>query len=526
MTAYAAFIVCEYGLWIAMLVYAYAEGGAGTAGVVAVAQLVPSVIVALLVAPLAERTSPVSVLRGGFAVVGVAAAATAALLLTGSAPLLVYLGAMATSGSMSTIRPAQSALIPALATEVEELMATNVLIGWVENLGILVAGLAAGLALTLGGPGHAYAGAAVLLAAAFLLVAPLRAIALGRREAPAEADAASGSELGQLWRDKPARLLVSLLGAEFVVIGALDLLFVVMAVDVLDAGEEWAGYLNTAYGVGALVLGALAALLVGRRLGPVIVATALVLGAAMAVTAVVDLVAVVVLLSVVGGMKALFDVGVRVLLQRSVPPHRIARIFGFAEGMSMFGLGVGSIIVPVLVSLGGPELAVYGAAALLPVVVLLRIGVLFRIDEHARVPVVEISLLRQIPIFHVLPGETLEGLAQQLERVAFEPGEVLVRQGDVGDFYYAIAQGDVDVLQDGAHIRTLSRADGLGEIALLRDDRRTATARAATPVTAFRLDRDAFLGAVTGHHPTLESAHAVVREHEVRDASRDQPPSS
>ena len=525
MAAYAAFIVVEYVLWITMLVYAYSEGGPTTAGVVAVAQLVPSVIVALLVAPLAERSSAYTVLRAGFAVEAVAAAVTATLLLTGADPLLVYAGAVVTCSAMTTTRPAQSALIPALSTEVEELMATNVLIGWVDNLGILVAGLATGIVLSLGGPGHAYAGAALLMAAAFLVVTPLRSLDV-RRHATLPEDAAAGSELSQLLKDKPARLLVSLLGAAFVVIGALDLLFVVMAVDVLEVGEHWAGYLNTAYGVGALVLGGLAALLVGRRLGPIILGTALVLGLAMASTAVVELVAVMLLLSVVGGMKALFDVSVRVLLQRSVPPHRIARIFGFAEGLSMAGLGVGSIIVPVLVSIGGPELAVYGAAALLPALVLLQARVLFRIDEHARVPVVEISLLRQIPIFHVLPGETLEGLAHQLERVSFEPGEVLMQQGDVGDFYYAIAQGEVDVLQDGRHIRTLSRADGLGEIALLRSDRRTATARASGPVTAFRLDRDAFLAAVTSHQSTLETAHAVVREHEVRDAGREQPPPS
>jgi MFS family permease len=319
-------------------------------------------------------------------------------------------------------------------------------------------------------------------------------------------------------------LLVGLLGVEFVVIGALDLLFVVMAVDVLDAGEEWAGYLNTAFGVGALVLGALAALLVGRRIGPVIVGTALVLGLAVAATAVAGLAVVVVLLAVAGGMKSLFDVGVRVLLQRSVPPHRTAGIFGAAEGLSMLGLGVGSILVPLLVSWGGPELAVYGTAALLPLAVVLQVAVLLRIDEKARVPVVELALLGQVPIFGVLPGDTLEGLALQLERVAFEPGQDLVRQGDTGDSYFVIAQGEVEVLQDDVPIRRLGRADGLGEIALLRTDRRTATARATTPVTAFKLARDPFLSAVTSHHPTLDAVHAAVRAHEDRDAGRDPNP--
>ena len=165
-------------------------------------------------------------------------------------------------------------------------------------------------------------------------------------------------------------MLVCLIGAEFLVIGALDLLFVVMAVDVLDAGAAWAGYLNTAYGAGALVFGALAALLIGRRLGPVVLATAVVLGLALAASTISGLAVVMVLLAVVGGTRALLDVSVRVLLQRTVPPHRLAGVFGVAEGLLMIGLAAGSLLVPFLMSLGGATLALLGTAAILPALVL------------------------------------------------------------------------------------------------------------------------------------------------------------
>ena len=58
--AYTAFAVCEFATWIAMLVYAYEQGGPTTAAVVAVAQLLPAAGVALLVGPLADRRSPPS----------------------------------------------------------------------------------------------------------------------------------------------------------------------------------------------------------------------------------------------------------------------------------------------------------------------------------------------------------------------------------------------------------------------------------------------------------------------------------
>jgi hypothetical protein len=518
-TAYAAFTVCEFGLWIAMMVYSYDQGGATTAGLVAVVQLVPAAGVALLVAPLAERTSPATVLTGGYVLLGLAAAGTAALLLSGADPLAVYAGAASASGAMATTRPSQSALLPGLASHAAQLTACNVAIGWVENLGVLVSGVAVGVALTFGSVGHAYAGAAALMVVALVLVLPLRSLPVTRRARPASpppaADAVAASTRG------PARLLLGLLALEHLVVGALDLLFVVMAVDVLAAGEAWAGYLNTAYGAGAVLLGMLGALLVGRRLGPVVAGSAAVLGLALAATSVVGLAAVAVLLAVVGGARTLFDMSVRVLLQRSVPPERLVRLFGVSEGLNMLSLGTGALVVPLLVWAGGPTLALIGTAALLPLVALARLALLLRIDQQARLPVVEISLLQQIPLFRALPSTTIEALAQALEQVDLPAGTVIMAEGDVGDSYVAVAEGSVEIRQHDKVIATLGRGEGLGEIALLRSTPRTATAVATSRVTAFRLDRDSFLHAVLGHAPTHESADAVVRAHTDRDAARE-----
>ncbi len=527
MVAYAGFIISEFGLWMAMLVYAYEQGGAATAGLVGAAQQLPSAVVALSVAALVERSSPVVVLLGGYAVHALGAGATAVLILTDSSSWFVYLGAIVTQMAMSTTRPSQSALIPAITTEAEQLLATNVALGWVYNLGLLLSGIGVGVALEFGNPGHAYAGAALLAGGALLLQSPLRRLKLGARVVEGEgAGGESVADLVRVWRDRPTRLLVGLLGAEHLVVGALHLLFVVMAVDVLRAGEEWAGYLNTSYGAGSLVLAAVAGVLVGKRLGPVIALTAFVLGAALSAAVLPNLPTVVVVIAIVGGCRALFDIAVRVLLQRAVPPDRIAAAFGAAEGLSMLGLAVGSLLVPVLEVAGGPPTAIIGTAVVLPLLVLAAFRLLLRIDEHARVPVVEISLLRQISLFRVLPGEGIEALAHSLERVTFAQGDALMREGEPGDHYYAIAEGSVEVTQHDRFIRTLGRADGLGEIALLRSVPRTATAVASSPVTAYRLDRESFLTAVTGHSPTLESAHRVVHEHEERDARRDTAPPS
>jgi len=71
--------------------------------------------------------------------------------------------------------------------------------------------------------------------------------------------------------------MLALLTAEAVVVGALDLLFVILAINVLGRPQAWAGYLNLAYGVGAVLAATVSAMLVGRRLGGPILGAALVL---------------------------------------------------------------------------------------------------------------------------------------------------------------------------------------------------------------------------------------------------------
>ncbi len=56
--AYTLFVVTEYAVWIAMLVYAYQQGGATAAGLIVVAQTVPPSLLAPFIATIADRRSP------------------------------------------------------------------------------------------------------------------------------------------------------------------------------------------------------------------------------------------------------------------------------------------------------------------------------------------------------------------------------------------------------------------------------------------------------------------------------------
>jgi MFS family permease len=304
--------------------------------------------------------------------------------------------------------------------------------------------------------------------------------------------------------------MLALLTAEAVVVGALDLLFVILAISVLHRSQAWAGYLNSAYGVGAVLAAGVSATLVGRRLGLPILAAALLLSGGLAVLAFgLGLAATVALLIVVGASRALLDVAARTLMQRSVPTQLLGRIFGLLEGLTMAGLAAGALLVPGLVHLGGSRLALLGVAAVLPLAAAAGGRALFGLDSGTPVPVVQIALLRSLPLFAELPAPALEGLAGALTPVSVPAGTALIRQGDPGDAYYAIAAGELDASQDGHFLRQCGRGEGVGEIALLRSIPRTATVVAHTDATVYKLDREPFLTAVLGHAPTQRQAGLI-----------------
>jgi hypothetical protein len=512
LAAYLLFILTEYAVWIAMLVFAYNRGGTAVAGLVAVAQLAPAAVVAPVAASLSDRRSPVVMLAGGYLAQVAGMAGTAAAIGAG-APLAAYAAAVFASTAVTATRPAQSALIPSLAATPDQLTAANVVAGWLEAAGAAAAGLLVGVLISLAGVGSVFAVCAGLGLVAALLVAGLRAQPLA---AEADADASTANTGGVAEglrlavRQPRLRLMLALLTADAVVVGALDLLVVILALTVLGRPPSWAGYLEFAFGAGAVLAATVSAVLVGRRLGGPILAAALGFSGALAVVAFgPGLAGTVILLAVAGAGHCLLTVATRTLLQRSVPPRLIGRIFGVLEGFTMAGLAVGALLVPALAHLGGSRLAVLGVAAVLPLAAVAGGRAVFRLDAGTAVPVVEIALLRSLPLFAELPAPAIEGLAAALRPVRLEAGAVLIRQGDPGDAYFAIAAGELDAEQDGHFLGRYGRGDGVGEIALLRAVPRTATVTAHTAATVYQLDRDLFLTAVLGHAPTRRQAEGI-----------------
>lgn len=186
-------------------------------------------------------------------------------------------------------------------------------VSWVEAAGIAAAGSLTGVLIWSGGVAGVFGVCAALAVLAAALVFRLRVPALAGppQDGPAVA-AGLGASVRLAARQPRLRLVLALLTAEAVVVGALDLLFVILAVTVLGRPQAWAGYLNSAYGVGAVLAAGVGVLLVGRRLGGPILGAALLLAGALAVLAAgLDPAGTVLLLMVAGTSRALLDVAAR-----------------------------------------------------------------------------------------------------------------------------------------------------------------------------------------------------------------------
>ena len=512
--AFFGFNAAEWGTWIAILVFAYQVGGAAAAGSIGVVQLIPAAIFAPFASLLGDRYRRERVLLAGYLVQALAMGVTAVALFAGAPLFGIYALAALTATSITLTRPAQGSLLPSLARTPEELTAANVAAGWIESLSMFGGSALAGVLLAVSDPGVVFAAMSGTLLCSAFLAARVRARSV--EQVRTHAELPRENLLGgfrALVRERRPRLVVSLMGAQFVVEGARDVLLVVLAFRMLDIGSAGVGFLNAAFGVGTIVGAPLTTLLVARRrLTPPLAGGAAAWGAALvAIGLFPGRILAPVFVGVAGAGRPLIDVAGRTLLQRVVPDRVLSRVFGVLEGLYMAGVAVGLAVAPLLFAVLGERATFIVAGAFLPVVFLLARRRLAEIDSSVAVPEARLALLRTLPIFAPLPAPAMERVASRLVPTAAAAGTEIVRQGDPGDRFYIIEDGEVTVSKDGRTVASLGRGDFFGEIALLREIPRTATVTARTNTLLYALERDDFLEAVTGHPQSTDAADAVTR---------------
>jgi Major Facilitator Superfamily/Cyclic nucleotide-binding domain len=515
--AYGVYAFGEWATWIAMLVYAFDRGGATASGIVALVQLLPSAVLGPLLSGLAERWPRERVLLTALAAqAGLMAIAALALYADASVPVVYFLAAAMTL-FMTIGKPAHHSLLPWLARSPEELTVANVATGTIQNVAILLAPVVAGLLLAAAGPAAVFTMTAIALGIGVALVAPIRTER--SRLARKRTGDRVGDEIGLdegiriLRKHAGSRTIVLLIATGSVIEGAMDVISVVLALEVLQVGDAGVGILGSSIGAGGLIGAAVAAGLVGRaRLGLPFRAGLLLWSLPVVVVGIAPSLGLAVLAFLVAGIgRSVMDVAGRTLLQRVAPDAAMNAIFGALEGLHDLMLAIGSIVVPALILLVGPRWALVLTGLWLPVVLVVSARAVRRADDHGVVHVRELRLLRALPMFASLAPPTIERLAAHLDRQEAGAGPI-IREGETGDRFYVIDEGRAAVSVGGRAVRELSAGDGFGEIALLKNVPRTATVTAVTPVSLYGLERDVFLTALGAESVSRSIAEQLVAE--------------
>jgi MFS family permease len=504
----------SWTFFVALAVYAYGAGGPTAVGAAALVRMVPAGLAAPAAGVLVDRRPRRDVVIATLVLRAVIVTAIAATVAAGAplVPVLV-LAALFTVVS-SAHKPAQAALLPTLAETPRQLGASNALSTAFDNAAFMAGSLVAGVLIATTSVAVTFAGTALLFA---LAVAPIAAIPRD----PVPAYRAGGSGLGAFaeaaagFRDITAnadvRLIVGFLSMSTLVEGAVDVLVVVLAIQLLDLADAGVGWLNGAWGLGGLLGGGAALGLLGRgRLSAGIAAGGLLAGVALIVAAsILRPEVAVAMLVVLGAGFALIETAGLSLLQRLTSDEVLGRAFAVVETTYWLTTGLGAMLAPAVIGLLGPRSAVVAIGTCLPLGVALRWRALHRFEEHAVVPEREFGALRALPLFAPLPIAIVETLARRVASRTVTAGETVISRGEPGEDFYVVADGILDVGDCDGSPPPLHAGDFFGEIALLRDVPRTATVTARDDGRLYVLDRDAFLLGVGAHRHSTEAVERV-----------------
>ena len=496
-------VIGEWAVTVGVLVHAFSWGGTRAVGVISIALLVPPFACAPLVGAALARWRTQAVRVAALAVQAVAYGAAAISAALGAPTPVVAPFVVIGLAVMTTIHPTSAALLPRIARSTDDLVNANLWVAHSNSASALVGSLAAAVVLGLGGPEAVFATgslwAAVALSATLWRPAPLLRTAWGG--GATQPQRVIRRALAELREHPWSRGVLCVASARNLIVGAFDVLLVILALDALDLGDSGTGYLSALVGAGSLVSTLVTTVVVRRaRLrGALMAAIAAAATLSIVLGLRIERPVVFVALPLMGLSMALMDALSRTLLQRSTDPRNLGPLFA-ALGL-VVGLGqiTGSVVAQVMLAVGDVKAALVALGAVLVALAAISVTSLRRADANAEVPVVEMTLLARLPMLSSLPSVALEQVARSADTIGIDTGQPVVVEGELGDACYVIADGEFEVSAKGRRLRSVTRGDVIGEVALLASISATATVTALTPGSVIRIGRGPFLIALTGY---------------------------
>ena len=479
---------------VAILVVVYSESSSPILlGIIGAARILPYVLLSVPAGIVADRFDRRMVLLVTDVARGVLMVGLAAAVAIGAPTIAIIVISILAACFSTFFGPAIASLLPMLVNE-DDLGPANSAWATLDNVAFIVGPALAGILLAVGGLEVAF----LLNAVTFGVVA----VVLWRMEIPERAPTGEAAEDAEEepvgWRDlvRPMAGPFILDAATSFVSGGLGVLTVVIAIDVLGAGEAGTGWLQAATGVGGVVAGVAGGALLARRLSVPLLIGGVVGGIGFAWLALSGslLTAMLAIAIAVAGLL-LLDIVNTTLIQRMVPDALRGRAMGILQTSSAITYSLGSLVLPLVADTWGMAVVLVGSGVLTLLGVAVALVLSQRGDTIEAVDTMRLKALDQ-PLFAGMPAARIEAAARRLVAVPVAAGDVIVRQGDHADRFYVIDAGAFRVTQTSdareAVLRDLGPGDVFGEIGLLRSSPRTATVTATSDAMLYALDAEGF----------------------------------
>ena len=492
---------------VALVIFVYEQTGSpGWVAATTVTRLAPYVFLGPIGGAIAERhdvrrvmvISDVvrAVLMGLLALVAAAG---------GSAGFAVVLSFLATAAGTAYL-PCVARGLPELVRE-QHLAAANSVSSTVQNVAVVIGPAIGGLVLVLGSTTWAFALNALTFVASAAVLRGIRSIpgASSLEGTTLRTQLAGGWSV--LRTSRAARWLTAtqMMGAG--VYGLITVFFVLIPTDLLGVENSGTGLLYGAVGVGGVAIAGVATRMADSRRPSVWLVVSIALaGLPLAALAPVDsMVPAVVIVAVLGAALVVGDIVAMTVLQRSLPPNAIARVFGMADALTVLAMLAGSLAAPTVVDAVGLEDALLFcglASAGLGLIALPSLLSLDRAAEARRLQLApHVQVLEELAIFDGTTRRGLEAMAVAAVRERVMAGTEVVREGDPATAFFVVVEGRLAVHTVGERdeirrVGTLRPGDAFGEVGLIAHLPRTATVSAVADCVLDRIGGEAFLAAL------------------------------
>ena len=494
------------GLFAFVFNRTHSVGWVGAAGAV---RFVSALVFSPIGGLMAERSERIRLMMGSDLACGAWQAGAAAAAAAGGPVVVVLALAVLTSATNSVYSPAVAATIPSVVDE-DHLVAANALNGTIDNL-VVIAGPAIGAILLLtGAPAVVFGANAASFVVSAALVSQIRT-----RTNPVDVrQAGTAGVLRQMAVGlrtivelRAARILVAFSALVSFVYGTDTVLFVAVSAHRLGTGTKGFGYLLAGLGVGGILMaGAVDRLARHRRLALIIFAGTAGYCLPTALLTIIHDPGLAFIVQVVRGAATLVvDVLAITALQRAVPADQVARVFGIFFAVVLGAIALGAALTPPVISslgLNGALMTMALAPTALGLAGLPALVAVDRVTAAATAALApRVALLAQLDFFANASRPLLERLAGAAVEVTFAAGDTIVREGEVADSLYVLADGTVRVsargeLDSEREIRIMSAPSYFGEIGVLEHIPRTATVAAIGDCRCDRIEGQALLGAL------------------------------